>query len=58
MSSMQDNRINEQIFTNSDSVVTERFRITSSNKFRNSRVLVIGLGQLGLPIAKYVRERI
>jgi nucleotide sugar dehydrogenase len=57
MSSMQDNRINEQIFTNSDSVVTERFRITSSNKFRNSRVLVIGLGQLGLPIAKYVKEK-
>ena len=28
-----------------------------SNNFRNSRVLIIGLGQLGLPIAKYVKEK-
>jgi UDP-N-acetyl-D-mannosaminuronic acid dehydrogenase len=54
---MQVNRINEQVFTNSDSVITGRSRKASSNKFRNSRVLIIGLGQLGLPLAKYVKEK-
>ncbi|MGA7370905.1 MAG: hypothetical protein WBX01_17420, partial [Nitrososphaeraceae archaeon] len=57
MSSMQGNRINGRISTNSGSVITESSIITSSNKFRNSRVLIIGLGQLGLPVAKYVKER-
>ncbi len=32
-------------------------RLTCRNNFRNSRVLIIGLGQLGLPIAKYVKEK-
>lgn len=58
---MESNRINRQIFsdtiTNLDSVVTESSILTFNNKFRNSRVLIIGLGQLGLPIAKYVKER-
>ena len=54
---MQNNRINGQIFTNSDSAVSESYITTSSNNFRNSRVLIIGLGQLGLPIAKYVKEK-
>lgn len=58
---MQSNRMNRQIFsdtiTNLDSVVTESSILTFNNKFRNSRVLIIGLGQLGLPIAKYVKER-
>jgi len=57
MSSMQGNRINGRISTDSGSVITESSIITSSNKFRNSRVLIIGLGQLGLPVAKYVKER-
>jgi UDP-N-acetyl-D-mannosaminuronic acid dehydrogenase len=58
---MQSNRKNEQIIsdtiTNSDSVVTGNSIITTNNNFRNSRVLIIGLGQLGLPIAKYVKEK-
>jgi UDP-N-acetyl-D-mannosaminuronic acid dehydrogenase len=58
---MQSNRINGQIFsditTNSDLVVAESSVITTSNNFRNSRVLIIGLGQLGLPIAKYVKDK-
>jgi UDP-N-acetyl-D-mannosaminuronic acid dehydrogenase len=54
---MQNNRISGQIFTNSDSAITESYIKTSSNNFRNSRVLIIGLGQLGLPIAKYVKEK-
>jgi UDP-N-acetyl-D-mannosaminuronic acid dehydrogenase len=60
---MQTNRINGQMFSdtiaNSDSVVTESpdSVITSRNNFRNARVLIIGLGQLGLPIAKYVKEK-
>ncbi|MGH9977063.1 MAG: NAD(P)-binding domain-containing protein [Nitrososphaeraceae archaeon] len=31
--------------------------MTSSNNLQNSRVLIVGLGQLGLPIAKYVKEK-
>lgn len=58
---MQSNKINGQMFsdtiTNADSVVTKSSVITSSNNFRNSRVLIIGLGQLGLPIAKYVKDK-
>jgi UDP-N-acetyl-D-mannosaminuronic acid dehydrogenase len=54
---MQSNRISRQIFTDSDSIVAESPIMTSSNNFQNSRVLIVGLGQLGLPIAKYVKER-
>ena len=54
---MQNNRISGQIFTNSNSAITGSYIKTSSNNFRNSRVLIIGLGQLGLPIAKYVKEK-
>ena len=54
---MQSNRISGQIFTDSDTVITESPIITSSNNFQNSRVLIVGLGQLGLPIAKYVKEK-
>jgi UDP-N-acetyl-D-mannosaminuronic acid dehydrogenase len=58
---MQSNRINGQIFsdiiTDSDLVVAESSVITTSNNFRNYRVLIIGLGQLGLPIAKYVKGK-
>jgi UDP-N-acetyl-D-mannosaminuronic acid dehydrogenase len=58
---MQSTWTKEQIFSdainNSGSAVKESSILTSSNKFRNSRVLIIGLGQLGLPIAKYVKER-
>jgi UDP-N-acetyl-D-mannosaminuronic acid dehydrogenase len=53
--------MNGQIFSdtiaNSGSAVKEGSILASSNKSRNSRVLIIGLGQLGLPIAKYVKER-
>ena len=59
---MQSNRISGQIFSNtitdSDLTVTnENPTITNRNEFRNSRVLIIGLGQLGLPVAKYVKEK-
>ena len=60
---MQSNRINGQMFpgaiSNSGSVVINEGRsmIVDRNELRNSRVLVIGLGQLGLPVAKYVKER-
>lgn len=45
--------------SNSGSVVINEGRsmIVDRNELRNSRVLVIGLGQLGLPVAKYVKER-
>ena len=58
---MQSTWIKGQIFsdtiTNSILAIKESSIITASNNFRNSRVLIIGLGQLGLPIAKYVKER-
>lgn len=59
---MQSNRISGQIFsdtiTDSDLTVTnENPTITNRNEFRTSRVLIIGLGQLGLPVAKYVKEK-
>jgi UDP-N-acetyl-D-mannosaminuronic acid dehydrogenase len=58
---MQSNGINGQIFSdtiaNSDLVSIGNHITTTSNNFRNSRVLIIGLGQLGLPIAKYVKEK-
>ena len=58
---MQSTWIKGQIFsdtiTNSVLAIKESSIITASNNFRNSRVLIIGLGQLGLPIAKYVKER-
>ena len=58
---MQNTWIKGQIFsdtiTNSVLAIKESSIITASNNFRNSRVLIIGLGQLGLPIAKYVKER-
>jgi UDP-N-acetyl-D-mannosaminuronic acid dehydrogenase len=58
---MQGTWIKGQIFsgtiTNSVLAIKESSIITASNNFRNSRVLIIGLGQLGLPIAKYVKER-
>ena len=54
---MQSNRINGQIFTESDTIIIESPIMTSSNNFQNSRVLIVGLGQLGLPIAKYVKEK-
>jgi UDP-N-acetyl-D-mannosaminuronic acid dehydrogenase len=58
---MQSTWIKGQIFsdtiTNSVLAIKESSIITASNSFRNSRVLIIGLGQLGLPIAKYVKER-
>ena len=31
--------------------------ICSTNKSSSNKVLVIGLGQLGLPVAKYVKDR-
>jgi len=58
---MESTWIKGQIFsdtiTNSVLAIKESSIITASNNFRNSRVLIIGLGQLGLPIAKYVKER-
>src|SRR6185312_6077508 len=30
---------------------------TMSKSFSNSKILVIGLGQLGLPVAKYIKDR-
>ncbi|MGA6988820.1 MAG: NAD(P)-binding domain-containing protein [Nitrososphaeraceae archaeon] len=60
---MQSTRINGQMFpdaiSNSGSIVINEGRsmIVDRNELRKSRVLVIGLGQLGLPVAKYVKER-
>src|SRR6185295_3207774 len=30
---------------------------TMSKSFSNSKILVIGLGQLGVPVAKYIKDR-
>jgi UDP-N-acetyl-D-mannosaminuronic acid dehydrogenase len=58
---MQSNMINGQMFSdiipNQDSVAAKDSIITTSRNIRTSRVLIIGLGQLGLPVAKYVKER-
>jgi UDP-N-acetyl-D-mannosaminuronate dehydrogenase len=55
---MQSTWIKGQIFSDTiTNSIKESSIITASNNFRNSRVLIIGLGQLGLPIAKYVKER-
>jgi UDP-N-acetyl-D-mannosaminuronic acid dehydrogenase len=35
----------------------DRSNLKHSNHFQHPRVLIIGLGQLGLPIAKYVKEK-
>lgn len=54
--------IKEQ-FTYSDSVLTITNPLTSNklnaqrlNILRNEKVVIIGLGQLGLPVAKYIKE--
>ena len=56
-STWTDGQIFSDTIANSGSAVKESSILTSNNKFQNSRVLIIGLGQLGLPIAKYVKER-
>lgn len=59
---MQSDMINGQVFSdiipNQDSVAATKDSIITTNRnIRISRVLIIGLGQLGLPVAKYVKER-
>ena len=58
---MQSRRINEQVFfdtiVNSDIATENSVVATNNNNFRKSRVLVIGLGQLGLPVARYVKDK-
>jgi UDP-N-acetyl-D-mannosaminuronic acid dehydrogenase len=59
---MQNDMINGQVFSdinlNQDSVAAAKDSITTTNRnIRITRVLIIGLGQLGLPVAKYVKER-
>ena len=52
---MQSDLINEQVF--SAVAAAKDSIITTNRNIRISRVLIIGLGQLGLPVAKYVKER-
>jgi UDP-N-acetyl-D-mannosaminuronic acid dehydrogenase len=58
---MQSSRINGRLFSdiipNSDHVAEENSSEAPNGNFGISRVLIVGLGQLGLPIAKYVKER-
>lgn len=58
---MQSGRINGGLFSdiipNSDQVAEENSSEVPNENFGISRVLIVGLGQLGLPIAKYVKER-
>jgi UDP-N-acetyl-D-mannosaminuronate dehydrogenase len=53
----------QEQFTYSDSALTtsnpltfDRFNAQRLNIHRNEKVVIIGLGQLGLPVAKYVKE--
>ena len=62
--SLNDMRLGiQEQFTYSDSVLTTTNPLTSNrlnaqrlNILRNEKVVIIGLGQLGLPVAKYVKE--
>ncbi|MDN5868845.1 MAG: hypothetical protein L0H55_15780, partial [Candidatus Nitrosocosmicus sp.] len=52
----------QEQFSYSDSVLTTTNPLTSNklnaqrlNGLRNEKVVIIGLGQLGLPVAKYVK---
>lgn len=58
---MQSGRINVGLFSdiipNSDQIAEENSSEAPNGNFGISRVLIVGLGQLGLPIAKYVKER-
>jgi UDP-N-acetyl-D-mannosaminuronate dehydrogenase len=62
--SLDDMRLKAQEqFTYSDSALTtsnpltfDRFNAQRLNIHRNEKVVIIGLGQLGLPVAKYVKE--
>jgi lactate dehydrogenase-like 2-hydroxyacid dehydrogenase len=57
MSSMPSNRISSQVFSDTDVVSSKSPVITDRNDFQNFKVLIIGLGRLGLPVAKYVKEK-
>ena len=57
MSLMPSNTISNQMFSNTDTVIVRGHVIKDRNDLQNFRVLVIGLGQLGLPVAKYVNEK-
>jgi UDP-N-acetyl-D-mannosaminuronic acid dehydrogenase len=54
---MPSNTISNQMFSNTDTVIVRGHVIKDRNDLQNFRVLVIGLGQLGLPVAKYVKEK-
>jgi UDP-N-acetyl-D-mannosaminuronic acid dehydrogenase len=62
--SLDDMRLEiQEQFTYSDSALTtsnpltsDRFNAQRLNIHRNEKVVIIGLGQLGLPVAKYVKE--
>jgi molybdopterin/thiamine biosynthesis adenylyltransferase len=43
------------MFSNRDTVIARGHIIKDRNDLQNFRVLVIGLSQLGLPVAKYVK---
>ena len=57
MSSMPSNRISSQVFSDTDVVSSKSPVIAGRNDFQNFKVLIIGLGRLGLPVAKYVKEK-
>jgi UDP-N-acetyl-D-mannosaminuronic acid dehydrogenase len=57
MSLMPSNTISNQMFSNTDTGIARGHVIKDRNDLQNFRVLVIGLGQLGLPVAKYVKEK-
>lgn len=62
--SLDDMRLEiQELFTYSDSIFNITNPLTSNklnaqrlNVLRNEKVVIIGLGQLGLPVAKYVKE--
>jgi UDP-N-acetyl-D-mannosaminuronic acid dehydrogenase len=45
------------MFSNTDIIISRGHIMEDRYDLQNFRVLVIGLGQLGLPVAKYVKEK-
>jgi UDP-N-acetyl-D-mannosaminuronic acid dehydrogenase len=55
---MQRNKTEGRIFSDTGTVLASNNYLTiHNNDSQYSRVLIVGLGQLGLPVAKYVKEK-
>jgi UDP-N-acetyl-D-mannosaminuronic acid dehydrogenase len=44
------------VFSNDNPITSDKSNTQRHNPLKNEKVVIIGLGQLGLPVAKYVKE--